>query len=77
MVNLRGSELCNLANIQVKFDDDVKIPYPLQVEQPALPPGSADSGVRYHADPVCAFPGGRARSSVPGVRPSASIRYRV
>jgi len=31
------------------------------------------------AYPVCVFSGGRARSSVPGVRPSASdrVRYRV
>jgi len=29
------------------------------------------------ANPVCAFSGGRARSSVLGVRPSALIRYRV
>jgi len=29
------------------------------------------------ANPVCAFSGGRARSSVLGVRPSALIRSRV
>jgi len=29
------------------------------------------------ANPVCAFSGGRARSSVLGVRPSALIRYQA
>jgi len=41
---------------------------------PRTEPGNAPMGFAY---PMCAFSGSRARSSVLGVRPSASIRYRV